>query len=385
MKVLLIGGAGFIGSLTALRLLGHGHEPVILDPLDEQTHGVDPSQSPTLTSLTGKMEVVRGDTRDAAAVTRALAGAGAVYYFPACTGTGQSMYEAGKYCDVNVHGAGVFADALGACRDRLKRVIVSSSRAVYGEGVAHCEEHGRVFPAQRNAADLSAGRFENRCPHCGAAVTPLAARESDSTRPVSIYGITKLAQEQVVDCACRSLGIPILTFRYQNVYGEGQSLRNPYTGILSIFSQLMLAGRSIELFEDGLPSRDFVHVHDVVEYNIRALETPPGEASVLNVGCGDASSLVDLLGAMAMALGREADYRVSGRFRLGDVRHAVADISQLKSVLGAHRFVALEEGVAGFVRWVQAQGPEAGANARFDRSLEEMRAAGHLLGPASKR
>ena len=385
MKILLVGGAGFIGSRTALRLLGAGHTPVVFDPLDAQTHGSDPSASPTLTSLKGKVEVVCGDTRDAGALAAAVSGAEAVYYFPACTGTGQSMYEAGKYCDVNVHGAGVFADVLAVCRDQVARVIISSSRAVYGEGAAECREHGKVFPNQRREEYLSVGRFDSLCPHCGSNVAPLPSSESDPARPVSIYGITKLAQEQIIDCACRSLGISCVTFRYQNVYGEGQSLKNPYTGILSIFTQLLLAGRAIELFEDGKPGRDFVHVDDVVEYNFRALDRPVAEGFVANVGCGVSSSLVDLVGAIAKALDREPAYSVSGRYRMGDVRHAVADLSHLQAAFGQHEFVGLEAGVRAFVEWVRAMGAEPGANERFDRSLDEMRAAGLLRGPESSR
>jgi len=383
MKVLLIGGAGFIGARTALRLLDQGHEVAILDSLDPQIHGDDPLQSQTLAILQGRAPVEKGDTRDSAALDRALAGAEAVYYFPACTGTGQSMYRVEQYCDVNVRGVGVFAEALSRYRDHIGKVIVSSTRAVYGEGAALCPEHGRVFPFARRVEDLEAGRFGTVCPICHQPVEPSASHETDPVAPASIYGITKLAQEQIVANTAQSLGIPAIIFRYQNVYGPGQSLKNPYTGILSIFTQLLLAGREINLFEDAQPTRDFVHVDDVVAYNVRALTAPVSRVAALNVGSGHRASLVDLVQALGGALGIEPRYFVSGQFRLGDIRHAAADLAALRRVLGSHEFVSLDAGMRTFTDWVRAQELSQEANAGFDRSLSEMQAAG-LLKTAKK-
>ncbi len=378
MKVLLIGGGGFIGSGTALRLLMEGHEPVVLDSFEPQIHGPDPSASPTCRGLFGAMEVRRGDTRDAAALGSALSGVEAVYYFPAGTGTGQSMYQIEKYCDTNARGAGVFAEALAAHAGTLRRVIVSSTRAVYGEGAAFCGEHGRVFPKARSLADLEAGRFETSCPHCAKRVQPEASREDDPFLPLSIYGITKLAQEQIIATTTAGLGLPCTVFRYQNVYGPGQSLQNPYTGILGIFTQLVLAGREINLFEDALPTRDFVHVDDVVEYNLRALNSETPGAAVCNVGSGVRTTLNDLAEAIAAGLERPGRTKISGQFRVGDIRHAAADLRVLNATFGAHDFIPLAPGVKTFTDWVAAEGGSAAANERFDFSLKEMRKAGLL-------
>jgi dTDP-L-rhamnose 4-epimerase len=378
MKILLIGGGGFIGSRTALRLLAAGHEPVVLDCFDPQVHGPEPKASATCRELFGAVDVRVGDTRDAAAVQAALEGVEAAYYFPAGTGTGQSMYQVEKYCDVNARGAGVFAEAMVAARDHLRRVIVSSTRAVYGEGAASCPEHGRVFPKPRLAAAMEAGNFETSCPRCDAPVRPEASREDDPFLPLSIYGITKLAQEQVIATAAAGAGLPCTVFRYQNVYGPGQSLKNPYTGILGIFTQLAAAGREINLFEDALPTRDFVHVDDVVEYNVRALFAESPDAVVLNVGSGVRSTLADLAAAVSAGLGRETPVRVSGQFRIGDIRHAAADLSELTTHLGGHAFVSLKDGVKTFTDWATAEGVEDAGNQNFLRSLEEMRAAGLL-------
>ena len=378
MKILLIGGGGFIGSRTALRLLAAGHEPVVLDSFEPQIHGPDPASSPTCRELVGAMEVRRGDTRDAAALAFALSGVEAVYYFPAGTGTGQSMYQIEKYCDINARGAGVFAEALTVHAANIRRVVVSSTRAVYGEGAAFCAEHGRVYPKARRLEDLEAGRFETFCPVCGAPVQPKASQEEDQFLPLSIYGITKLAQEQIIATTTAALGLPCTVFRYQNVYGPGQSLHNPYTGILGIFTQLVLAGREINLFEDALPTRDFVHVDDVVEYNLRALSSENAGPAVFNVGSGVRSTLRDLAEAIGAGLDRPGPTKVSGQFRVGDIRHAAADLRLLTAALGPHDFMPLTRGVKTFTDWVATEGGSEAANARFDRSLEEMRKAGLL-------
>lgn len=373
MKVLLIGGAGFIGLHTAARLAGLGHEPVLFDSLDVQVHGEG-----AVESIGKRFPLIVADTRDRAALDAALSNAEAVLYLPACTGTGQSMYQIERYSDVNTRGAAVFCESLAAARDRVRRVVVSSTRAIYGEGAAICAAHGRVYPLSRPVADLEAGCFECRCPVCGNPVTAEASRETDPAQPVSIYGITKLAQEQLIANICSSLAIPATIFRYQNVYGPGQSLNNAYTGILSIFTQLLLAGREINLFEDGAPTRDFVFVDDVAEYNVRALLGEPCGIQVLNIGSGVRSTLFELVDALAAALGVEAKFHVSGQFRLGDIRQAVADVSRLKAALGPRDFTGLREGVAHFVRWVQREGTSADANTRFDQSLAEMQKAGLL-------
>ena len=376
MNVLLIGGAGFIGSRTALKLLALGHAPVIFDSFDPQIHGE--SGMDNVVELKRNMPVIKGDTRDRDLLDHYLRDADAVYYFPASTGTGQSMYRVGEYCDVNVHGAGIFADVLLKYRSGISRVVVSSSRAVYGEGAALCPKHGRVFPQGRKAVQMEAGVFDAACPVCGKPVSPLPSLESDAFGPVSIYGITKLAQEMVIANTAEAAGIPSVVFRYQNVYGPGQSLKNPYTGILSIFTQLLLGRQTINVFEDGLPTRDFVYVDDVVEYNLRALITDFPGSAVLNVGTGIRKTIFDLVKALGKALSVEPDYGVSGDFRLGDIRHAVADTTRLFKTLSPLEFTSLEVGVEAFASWVTSQKLSPEANGSFARSLNEMRGVGLL-------
>ncbi len=376
MKILLIGGAGFIGSHTAQKLLLLGHSPVIFDSFDPQIHGKE--GLPHVAELAKCMPVIKGDTRDRDALERVLGETEAIYYFPASTGTGQSMYRVGEYSDVNVHGAGIFGDLLLKYRTQIARVVVSSSRAVYGEGAAMCTEHGRVFPKGRNNTDMESGIFDARCPQCGNQVEPLPSLETDSVGPVSVYGITKLAQEMIVANVAEAAGIPSVVFRYQNVYGPGQSLKNPYTGILSIFTQLLLGKKAINIFEDGLPTRDFVYVGDVVEYNVRALTCTDSKSVVLNVGTGVRKTVDDLVKALGKVLSVNPDSFISGDFRLGDIRHAVADTTQLFNKLGPLEFTSLDAGVGAFASWVVSQHLSSEANSSFQHSLDEMRREGLL-------
>lgn len=380
MNCILIGGAGFIGTRTALQLQARGHAVRILDVLDSQIHGDDLAASEMLRCLAGKVPVVAGDVRDPVAVRQALAAADVVYYFAAGTGTGQSMYQVRKYTEINVLGAAVLAEELAQQRSRIRRVVVSSSRAVYGEGAYLCSQHGRIFPRTRDPKALEQGQFATFCPHCGGPLTETASLEGDPVQPTSIYGITKLAQEQIILNLCDSLGISAVALRYQNVYGPGQSLKNPYTGILSIFSQQLLQDKPINVFEDGTPTRDFVFIDDIAEFNCRAGEAALTGVHVCNVGTGVRQTLLDVVNGLAKAYNHKADYRISGQFRLGDIRHAAADTTLLFRTLGRHDFVSFKDGIAKFAEWVQRQDLERESNSRYARSLDEMASTGLLRG-----
>ncbi len=384
MNCLIIGGAGFIGTRTALGLLSKGHAVRILDIFDPQIHGRDLASSELLATISGRARVSVGDVRDLAAVGRALEEAEAIFYFASRTGTGQSMYQVRGYADVNVLGAAVLAEEIARRRSRIRRVIVSSSRAVYGEGAYLCPQHGRVFPQSRSIKDLEGGRFTPFCPSCKSALAEAPSLETDPALPTSIYGITKLAQEQIILNVCEALGVPAVAFRYQNVYGPGQSLKNPYTGIVSIFSQLLLRNQALNIFEDGLPSRDFVFIDDVAEFNCRALERPLSGPLILNLGCGAPQTLLDVLSALSKAFQRQPQYTVSGQFRIGDIRHAAADNGRLLEALGGHSFVPFQEGINRFAAWVLEQDAEPDADSRYARSLDEMAALGLLRGQRSK-
>ena len=380
MKCLLLGGAGFIGRRLAWSLSNHGWTVHILDIFDPQIHGDDLAALLLAENWPHGTKITVGDVRDSVAVGQALENIDTIFYLAAETGTGQSMYQIKRYTETNVMGAAVLAEEIARRRAQIRRVIVSSSRAVYGEGCYLCPEHGRVFPRTRNPADLEAGRFNPSCPTCGGSLTESASQETDIVHPGSIYGITKLAQEQIILNVCEALGIPAIALRYQNVYGPGQSLKNPYTGILSIFSQLLLQDRPINVFEDGLPTRDFIFVDDVTEFNCRAAESSLSGCHILNVGTGVRQSLLDVVRALGAAFQRSPAYSVSGQFRKGDIRHAAADTTKLFQTIGKHDFVSFQEGINRFAAWVLKQDIEKDANERYLKSLNEMAALGLLHG-----
>lgn len=373
MRVLISGGAGFIGSSLALALRDRGHEVTVLDNLSGQVHGDDPQQSPLFRAIDGQVRFVRGDVRRREDWEQALPGQDAVVHLAAETGTGQSMYQVERYVDVNVRGTAVLLDLLANRRHRVDKVVVASSRAIYGEG-RYRGAAGTVFPGPRREEDLRAGRFECRCPVGGGPLQVQATDEDSRIHPSSVYGITKYDQEQLVLAVGAASGFRPLAFRYQNVYGPGQSLRNPYTGILSIFSNLLRQDQDVDIFEDGLESRDFVHIDDVVEATIRGIEHEDA-SGVFNVGSGVATTVAEVAEHLRHGYGSSSRVAVSGRFRLGDIRHNYADLTRIRDVLGFAPRVPFAQGIAGFIRWVKSQPVmESGYRA----SLDEMQQRGLL-------
>lgn len=380
MKVLITGGAGFIGSRTARRLAEAGHEVTVLDNLSPQIHGADPALSPTFVAASECAEVVKGDVRDRDLVFDLTPRFDAVLHLAAETGTGQSMYDVTNYSDVNVVGTAVLLDALVRPERRVNRLVIASSRSVYGEGAYLCATHGEVHPAERDLAALKSGRFDPHCALCGQAMRAIPTTERAPVLPASVYAVTKLAQEQMIHAVGRATGISTVSLRYQNVYGAGQSLRNPYTGILSIFSREMLAGRSVEVFEDGEESRDFVHVDDVARANVLALTADVATPLTANIGTGDATSVNALVAQLSANLGFAGDVTISGRFRSGDIRHNFADIALAKQALAWSPAISFEDGVREFCDWVRQTIRADEAVSGYRASLDELEKRGMILG-----
>ena len=355
MKLVLVtGGAGFIGSHLVPVLLGRGYAVRVLDPLSPQVHGDVPRGLDWLRA--DGVEFQRGSVSSRQDLVRALTGVDQVVHLAAETGTGQSMYEIARYNEVNSQGTALLLDVLANDpQHTVERVVLSSSRSVYGEGAYVCQACSpdtRVFPASRGQAQLAAHQWEPLCTRCGAALSMVPTRESDQVLPASIYAATKFAQEDLVQVACRSLKIGYAILRFQNVYGEGQSLKNPYTGILSIFSTRVRRGLHLPVFEDGLESRDFVHVSDVVNAVLSSMTGPTPANEVINVGSGVATSVLEVATQLSRVLGAEPQIKVTAEYRLGDIRHNVADIGRLRTALGYTPQVSLVEGLTRFARWV---------------------------------
>lgn len=367
--VLITGGAGFIGSRLARRLVAAGQTVTVLDALIPQVHGADPAESsPLLRSLDGIADVIRGTVTDSDDLRKALTGATVVVHLAAETGTGQSMYEIDRYVEANVGGTAKLLDLLANEPHTVKRIVVASSRSIYGEG-AYATKDGRVvYPPHRADTTMSMGDFRV-VDADGEELQLIPTDEDAKLHPSSVYGITKQMQESLIMTVGPTIGVEPVALRYQNVFGPGQSLKNPYTGILSIFSTLIRQGKEINIFEDGLESRDFVYIDDVVEATYLAVTHPRAAEGVFNVGSGVATTVNDVVAALFDAFGTEVPTRVSGNYRLGDIRHNVADNSRLRDVLGFTPVTSFEEGVQRFVEWVLTEPVEGDT---YQRSLDEM-------------
>lgn len=378
-RIVVSGGAGFIGSRLVRRLLEGGHDVAVLDALVPSVHGEGASPPDAIRGA----RFVRGDVRDGDAWKDVLAGASRVYHLAAETGTGESMYRARHYVDVNVGGTALLCDLLlSGAAPGVSRVVLASSRAVYGEGPYRCSQHGVVIPAPRAPERLAAGLWEPVCPRCGAEVRVGPASPSVPPSPTSTYGVTKRAQEDLLHLLLPARGIGVTSLRLQNVYGPGQSLRNPYTGILSIFSVRFLAGQGVRVFEDGRESRDFVYVDDVVDAFVRAGDMePPAGGAVLDVGSGVATAILDAALALAERYGApRGAVEISGEYRVGDIRHAVADTGASRSLLGLGDPTPLARGLDALADWVRAS---ERPTSRLEGALDEMARSG-LLGRARR-
>jgi dTDP-L-rhamnose 4-epimerase len=372
--VLITGGAGFIGRHLTRLSLAAGHRVTILDNLSPQIHGSDAHfESPET------VRFHRGDVTVREDVESVLPGIDTIVHLAAETGTGQSMYEIDHYYRVNVQGTALLLDILANRAHGVSNLVLASSRSVYGEGAylcRSCDPAGRrCFPAPRSARQLAAHEWTPACPGCGGPLESTATREDDWLAPASIYAATKLGQEQLVTVACAALGIPHSILRFQNVFGEGQSLSNPYTGLLSIFSTRIRLGLPLPIFEDGEETRDFIHVEDVARAVLTCIDQPH-EGVTLNVGSGAPVSVMAVAQLLCSIMQSPIEPHVTGQYRVGDIRHNFADISNLERVTGFRPEIGLRAGLERFCGWVATQPVPPDL---LDRANEELKAR-NLLG-----
>ncbi len=346
MRILITGGAGFIGSHIADRLAADGHDVLLLDAFLPQAHGTGPATHSPATDSTGH-ELVHGDVRDADLLARLLPGVDAVCHQAAMVGHGVDPSDAPDYAAHNDLGTAVLLAVMHAVG--VTRLLLAGSMVVYGEGRYDCPVHGVVRPGPRARADLDAGRYEPRCPQCGRDLVSGLVGEDAPLDPRSTYAATKLAQEHLAAAWARQTGAAVWSLRYHNVYGPRMPRDTPYAGVASIFRSALERGEAPRVLEDGAQRRDFVHVTDVAAANALALgtEAPAGGLTAVNVCSGEPHTIGDLATTLATAMGGP-DPVVVGGARPGDVRHVVADPALATARLGFRARVSFAEGVAAF-------------------------------------
>lgn len=367
-SVLVTGGAGFIGSFIVDALLEKGHSVRVFDALLPQVHGED-RKAPAY--LSPNAELVEGDVRDREAVKKALDGIDTVFHEASAVGVGQSMYQVAYYTDVNCLGTAVLLDVLANERHGVKKMMVASSMSIYGEGQYECASCGPVFPKLRPITQLESRDWEMKCPQCGRAVASAPTGEGKPLLPTSVYAVSKRDQEEMCLSVGRAYDIPTVALRYFNVYGPRQALSNPYTGVAAIFSSRLLNGQPPVVFEDGRQGRDFVHVSDIVQANLLAMESDEADYEVFNVGTGRLTSLLELVDLLNREL-REGEEPIAsevvGKFRVGDVRDCFADVSKIRGRLGYEPKVSFEEGCKDLAAWVRSQM----ADDKVDTAIDEL-------------
>jgi dTDP-L-rhamnose 4-epimerase len=374
-NILITGGAGFIGTRLALQLIEKGHKITVLDNLSPQIHG-SAETSVLYQEIKDKVNFILGDVQNKSDWELAMIDQQVIVHLAAETGTGQSMYQIERYSNVNVTGTSILLDLLTNTKHKIEKVIVASSRAIYGEGKYYSPSLNQsVYPLGRTEEDMLKGDFEVKCPFTGENAIMEKTDEASRIQPNSIYGLTKYYQEQSIMITCQALGIPSVAFRYQNVYGPGQSLNNPYTGILSIFSTRILGGKDINIFEDGTESRDFVYIDDVVNATILGLEKEEANYQSFNVGTGIQTSVMEVAEELMSNYNKEVPIHITGQFRKGDIRHNVADMQKTENLLGFQAKISFKEGMKNFTDWVEKQ---TIMSDQYESSLDELRSKGLL-------
>lgn len=369
MKVLVTGGAGFIGSFMTDELVKSGKEVIVLDNLDPQVH----PEGKVPKYLNPLAEFIKGDVRDRSLLARILPEVDAVFHYAAAVGVAQSQYRVEHYADVNIRGTATLMDLLVNDRvERVRKVVVAASMTAYGEGL-YADSLGREMrPPIRREEDVKDGQWEPRSLLTGEPVKPLPIREDAARHGESIYAITKDTQERMVLGLGKTYGIPSVALRYFNVYGPRQSLANPYTGVAAIFLARLKAGQAPVVYEDGLQTRDFVSVHDAVRAGLLTLETSSADYQALNIGSGVGTTVVDLARRLSRLTGKQVEPVVNGQFRKGDVRHCTADISLARRQLGFEPRVTLDDGLRELVEWSAT----ARSTDCFEKAMAELRKRG---------
>ena len=379
MKILVTGGSGFIGAeiVNQLYKLGN-HTITVLDDMTAQVHGEKYQESYLYKTIEGKCNFIKGDVRNLDVVRKAIADNEVIIHLASETGTGQSMYQINQYNEVNIMGTSNIFQSISLLgkKSKVKKIILSSSRSVYGEGKYECSKCGVVYPDGRSKEQMMDGDFNFYCPFCGKRLRLLSTTEDSDIKPASLYAFTKYSQELMLKTMCKAMGIDYTIFRFQNVYGIGQSLKNPYTGILSVFSSLMLENKTVNIFEDGLESRDFVNVKDIARGVISSIDREGSNGQIINLGSGINTSVIEIAEILKKYYKSDSEIIITGDFRIGDIAHNRADITKAVEILDFKPSISLEEGMSRFCKWVKNQDKD---NSGYEKSLSELEEAGMFI------
>lgn len=367
-QILITGGAGFVGSHLADGLLRVGHRVRVLDDLTPQVHQTSPPDY-----LAPEVELMAGDVRDPNRLREALAGVDVIYHFAAVVGVGQSMYEISRYMSVNTQGTAELLQAILDARAPVEKIVVASSMSIYGEGRYFCPACGlTVTPSLRSSAQLRSSQWEVYCEGCGGVLQPEPTDETKPPQSNSVYALSKRDQEELCLLFGRTYGIPVTALRFFNIYGTRQALSNPYTGVAAIFASRMLNGQAPLIFEDGEQMRDFVSVHDIVRANLLAMDRPESDGEIINIGCGAPITIRQVATVLGRSLGCAIPAVVTGKYRVGDIRHCFADITKARRILGYEPQVSHEDGFRELAAWLRDQRAEDKA----ETMLKELTAFG---------
>ncbi len=375
MKVLVTGGAGFVGSHTVDVLVDRGHDVIVIDNLDPQVHGPDARTPAWTAALVEKKKInfIHGDVRDRDVMNRWVAEADAVVHLAAAVGVGQSMYQPHYYVDVNLSGTALLLEVLANAKHHVRKLIVASSMSIYGEGAYRCPKCGSILGSvTRSLKQLTDRDWDPKCPRCQSTLIPQPTDESKTIESTSIYAITKRVQEEMVMMLGKTYGIPSFALRYFNIYGPRQSLSNPYTGVAAIFLSRILNGNAPLIFEDGNQSRDFIHVRDIARANLACVESKKEGQYALNVGFGHRVSVNQIGEILIRKLRSSVREEIVHKFREGDIRHCYSDPSAVAQVLGFKPEIEFESGLDDLIEWCR----EEQAADKVKQSYEELAARG---------
>ncbi len=363
-KVLVTGGAGFIGSFLVDKLIKEGYEVIVYDNLDKQVHidGKKPDY------LNPKAKFILGDVLDYKKLKKVVVGCDYVFHFASKVGVGQSQYEIKKYVDVNISGTANLLDILVNIKNKVKKLIVAGSMSSYGEGLYSCKTCGNVRPHLRSEKQLSNRDWELNCPKCSSKLKPIPIPETEHFNCNSIYALTKKEQEEMSLIIGKTYSLPTVVLRFFNVYGPRQSLSNPYTGVAAIFMSRIKNNKPPVVFEDGLQTRDFIYVEDVIDACILALKKEEANYKVYNVGTGNPINIKTIAETISKLYNKDIKPEITNRFRKGDVRHCFADITKIKKELGFEPKFSFEQGMKKLIEWAKT----AKAIDKYEKAQKEL-------------